>query len=72
MKETTSTASFPTTPPARRADHRIRVLQSSGVGVAGELGQHHAGHQGVVDGEESQPLSVGRPPVSQVGAQDLL
>ncbi len=50
---------FPQSSSSRvQTHHRIRVLQSFWVGVAGELGQKHVGHQGVIDGEESQFLSV--------------
>lgn len=52
--------------------HRVWVLQASGVGAAGELGQSHVRYQGVVDGEEGQSLPIRRPPVSQVWVKNLL
>ena len=50
----------------------VVVLHAVGVGAPGEDGDLHLGHQGVVDGGVRQPESVRRPPVGDVGLEDLL
>ena len=50
----------------------VVVLHAVGVRAPCEDGDLHLGHQGVVDGGVSQPESIGRPPVGDVGLEDLL
>lgn len=64
---------YKTTPPGGVSVYlRVVILLPHGVERSCEHGQLHPGNQAVVDGGVRQPGSIRGPPVSHVGAEDLL